>query len=95
VEVNPGDDTVEITFDRTRQPELVHWTVDTVRHDATDRYGHVLGLSSSWRWILSNQQGYQDGFQIEFGPPQSTVTIQYLALGSRLEIRNVSPALPT
>jgi hypothetical protein len=88
IEVDPDHDEVELSFDEAGPSALRHWD-DVVRLDAADVYADVLGLSSAWRWLLCNQQGYRDGFQIEFGPADSTITVQYIAAASRLEPRRV------
>ena len=93
VEVDPDDDTVDVSFDALWPPPLRHWSTDSARHTASASYADVLGLSSSWRWVLRNQQGYQDAFQIELGPSTSTVTLQYLAMASHLEFRRVTRVL--
>lgn len=89
VEVDPDHDEVEVSFDESAPSPLRHWD-EVVRRDAADIYADVVGLTSTWRWLLVNQQGYHDGFQIEFGPADSTVTVQYLAAASRLELRRVT-----
>lgn len=91
IEVDPDHDEVDLSFDESGWPALRDWS-DVVRRDAADAYADVIGLSSAWRWLLCNQQGYRDGFQIEFGPADSTITVQYLAAASRLECRRVNPA---
>jgi hypothetical protein len=88
IEVDPDHDEVELSFDESAPTALRYWDV-VVRRDAADAYADVLGLSSAWRWLLFNQQGYRDGFQIEFGPADSTITVQYLAAASKLERRRV------
>jgi hypothetical protein len=90
IEVDPDGDEVDVSFDESGRSALRHWD-DVVRRDAAGAYSDVLGLSSAWRWVLCNQQGYRDGFQIEFGPADSTITVQYLAAASRLECRRVKP----
>ena len=91
IEVDPDHDEVDLSFDESGWSALRHWD-DVVRRDAAGAYSDVLGLSSTWRWLLCNQQGYRDGFQIEFGPADSTITVQYVAAASRLECRRVKPA---
>lgn len=90
VEVNPEDDTVTVSFDPLRPPPLRHWADDVLTYPANDHYPDILGLSSTWRWTLQNQQGYQDAFQIELESPPTTVTLQYLAVASRLDSRRVT-----
>lgn len=84
VEVNPSDDTVDVSFDPARRPTLRNWANGAVRHDANERYADALGMDSAWRWMLRNQQGFQDGFQIELGTASLPVTFQYVAMASRL-----------
>jgi hypothetical protein len=90
IEVDPDHDEVDLSFDASRPTALRHWD-RVARRDAADVYADVLGLSSAWRWLLYNQQGYRDGFQIEFGPAEATITVQYIAVASRLEVRRVRP----
>jgi hypothetical protein len=87
--VDPTHDEVDLSFHPSKRPAPRRWK-DATRHDAAGVYADVMGLSSAWRWLLRNQQGYRDGFQIEFGPAESTITLQYLAIASRLELRRVS-----
>jgi hypothetical protein len=88
IEVDPDHDEVNLSFDESRPAALRLWD-GVVRRDAAEVYADILGLSSAWRWLLRNQQGYCDGFQIEFGPASSTITVQYIAAASRLDVRRV------
>jgi hypothetical protein len=90
IEVDPDHDEIQLSFDEVG-PSALRYRDDVVRRDAADLYADILGLSSAWRWPLCNQQGYRDGFQIEFGPADSTITVQYIAAASRLEPRRVTP----
>jgi Family of unknown function (DUF6334) len=83
VEANPAD-TVEVSFDPLKAPPLRHWVDDSTHHSANEYYSDVLGMTSAWRWMLRNQQGYYDAFQLELGPATSTVTFQYLVSASVL-----------
>jgi hypothetical protein len=91
VEVDPDSDEVDVRFHHPDPLPLRHWP-EAVPQPDPGGTGHpaVLGLSSTWRWLLYNQQGYRDAFQIEFGPPGAEVTLQYLALASRLVTRQVT-----
>lgn len=53
-------------------------------------YMGLQGAGSTWRWLLRNQQGYTDAFQIELGDAGEETTLQYLAIASKLEVRLVS-----
>jgi hypothetical protein len=89
VEADPDDDTVEISFDPQQRPQLHHWVSDSVPTQVDQHYAGLLGMACAWRWVLRNQQGYEDAFQIELGTPSSTTTLQYLAMASRLHVRHV------
>ena len=92
VEANPDDDTVDATFEPAHRPVLRHWEADSVRRDASDRYADVLGRDSARRWVLTSQQGYRDGFQIEFGAAAGVLTHQYQMEASHLRHRTVVAA---
>lgn len=100
VEVDPRHDEVDVSFNALAEPSPLRHRPDALRHDVRpDRLGagayrDVLGLSSTWRWLLVNQQGYRDAFQIEFGPAGAEVTLQYLALASALQPRRVTAMTP-
>lgn len=89
VEANPADDTIEVSLDPLNSPSLRHWATDSTAHSANEYYSDVLGMTSTWRWVLRNQRGYQDAFQLELGPAASTVTFQYLVSASRILPRRV------
>jgi hypothetical protein len=92
VEVDPDHDTVEVTFDPRQRPPLRHWMSDSAAIQTDQHSASLLGMTSAWRWLLRNQQGYEDAFQIELSTPSSTATLQYLAMASRLHLRRVSDA---
>ncbi|WP_238005556.1 DUF6334 family protein [Dactylosporangium sp. AC04546] len=92
VEVDPDDDTVEVSFDPRQRPPLRYWVSDSVPTQTDRHYAGLLGMTSAWRWVLRNQQGYEDAFQIELSTPSSTTTLQYLAMASRLHLRHVNDA---
>jgi hypothetical protein len=89
VEVDPTNDSVDVCFDPRTRPPLDHWGSDAVPSRTSQRYAGLLGRKSAWRWLLRNQQGYEDAFQIELSTPSSTTTLQYLAIASRLHLRRV------
>ncbi|MEV6600036.1 DUF6334 family protein [Actinoplanes sp. NPDC051346] len=90
VEVNPDDDTVEVSFDPLHRPPLRHWASESVSSSMNSHYANLLGSNSDWQWLLRNQQQYEDAFQIELGPAASTTTFQYLAMASHLYLRHVT-----
>ncbi len=90
VEVDPNDDTVEVSFDPLHRPPLRHWASGSVSSPMNQHYAGLLGRSSAWWWVLRNQQQYEDAFQIELGAPSSTMTLQYVAMASRLHLRHVN-----
>jgi hypothetical protein len=92
VEVDPDDDTVEVSFDPQQRPPLRRWVSDSLPAPTDQHYAGLLGRTSAWRWVLRNQQGYEDAFQIELSTPSSTTTLQYIAMASRLHLRHVNDA---
>jgi hypothetical protein len=92
VEVNPDDDTVDLSFDASRRPPLRYWALGSTSISMNGRYANLLGSNCSWWWLLRNQQQYEDAFQIELVPTSSTTTFQYLAMASRLNLRHVTEA---
>ncbi|MFC4044543.1 DUF6334 family protein [Dactylosporangium siamense] len=92
VEVDPDDDTVEVSFDPRQRPPLRHWAPDAVPTQTNQHLAGLIGSTSAWWWVLRNQQGYEDAFQIELSTPSSTTTLQYLAMASRLHLRHVHDA---
>jgi hypothetical protein len=92
VEVHPDDDTVGVSFATLHRPPLRHWASDSMSSQMNQLYAGLLGRNSAWWWVLRNQQRYEDAFQIELGAPPSTVTLQYLAMASRLHLRHVNDA---
>ena len=55
----------------------------------------AIGRGVMWVWRLTNQQGYEDACQIEFGKPtrpgqEDNVTVQVVVAGSALHVATVS-----
>lgn len=52
----------------------------------------AVGAKLTWVWILTNQQGYEDGVQLEFGAAAGHLPacFQLIALASTLEVRSVT-----
>jgi len=97
VEVDPDLDEVALSFGvGLTGPVPSHWP-EATRRPVTDAAGYrdLRGLDSAWRWVLWNQQGYCDAFQIELGPAGATTTLQYLAVAGALECRRVVPGSPS
>ncbi|MBL7252774.1 hypothetical protein JKJ07_00445 [Actinoplanes sp. LDG1-01] len=93
IEVDPGTDTIEVSFDPSRPPPLRHWGSAVMPRQMNQHYGGLVGQDASWWWILRNQQQYEDAFQIELSTSASmTTTLQYLAMASRLYLRHVKEA---
>jgi hypothetical protein len=50
-----------------------------------------LGKHLMWFWALTNQQGYQDGFQLEFaGTSPDIAAVQLIAMAGTVRIRSVN-----
>ena len=93
VEVDPNLDEVELAFTWFRPETLSHWPEATPKSmiDAPPYLG-MQGCSSAWRWVLQNQRGYDDAFQIELLSDDATTTVQLVAAASCLQVLLVRPA---
>jgi Family of unknown function (DUF6334) len=65
---------------------------ESVRSLATEHPFHsALGGRVVWAWELRNQQGYMDALQVEVRRDDGiTITCQFVAMASRLWLREVS-----
>jgi hypothetical protein len=88
VEVNPDDDTVAIRL--SQNVELLHWA-DAIAYERTDEspWSSRLGANCVWRWLLTNQQGYQDGAQVELSRDGQYFVVQWIAQASSLRTAQV------
>ena len=79
VEAQGDDDTVEV-----RQG----LGTAAYRYVLTDEepLGRFVGRGVQWIWLLRNQQGYQDGFQIEFKSEGEYLALQMICEASMLRI---------
>lgn len=73
------DDTVEV---RQGLGTAVHRYVLT----DTEPLSRFVGHGAQWVWLLRNQQGYQDGFQIEFKSEGDYLAVQLICEASMLRI---------
>lgn len=57
----------------------------------------AIGLPLLWAWEMSNQQGYFDGFQLEFARDVASVSVivQMLGVAGEVKIRSVPPDFVT
>jgi hypothetical protein len=78
VEAVPDDDTVSV---HPAQDAPKHWAGEAT---CTPSAHPAVGCQVSWAWWLTNHQGYQDGFQIEFVAGPLVVRQQFLVVASRL-----------
>jgi Family of unknown function (DUF6334) len=62
--------------------------------DKTAPWNGVIGSTLIWSWLLTNQQGYCDGLQLEFRRDGhgSLHCFQMIAIASTLELRTLSRA---
>ena len=52
-----------------------------------------IGRPLIWAWVMTNQQGYSDGLQLEFAEDveAESVIVQLIALGAQLRVRVINP----
>jgi len=58
---------------------------------AREPWRTLIGCSVLWTWTLTNQRGYQDGFQIELARPGECWAIQFMSEGAALSVRSIGP----
>ena len=80
--VNPEDDT--IVCSETKGPN------DTPTYPSESSLGSLTGLRVFSAWGLTNQNGYEDGVEIEFiSDDRKTILIRLIAEASELRIHRV------
>lgn len=87
--VDPDDDSIVI---QAEEPQYISGDLIYVPASATQVWRNAIGANLEWIWVLSNQQGYQDGVQIEYHKPASRARgcVQFIARASSLEVRIIS-----
>jgi len=87
VVANGDDDTISLEL------ELPDQDVDATVHDVTNDtpWSDKIGKPLLWGWAMINQQGYEDGIQLEFAETveDQSRTIQLMVIGSSIEYRDV------
>lgn len=78
------DDTISLSLDGATLPHAF----DLSRVAPWDR---LVGCDIRWVWLLTNDRGYTDGFQIELGRPGECWAIQLMCGGSALSARAIAP----
>ena len=78
-----ADDSIEIT--ESKRPSGAQADLS-----ATDVWQQALGSRAIWTWSMRNQQGFHDGFQIEFSRPGIQCDIQFMVEASTLSVRKVA-----
>jgi len=65
IEVDPNSD--EVAMRLVAFVILEHWSDAAIARDVTQHpaWASHIGAHCLWRWMLTNQQGYTDGAQIE------------------------------
>jgi hypothetical protein len=85
IEVDPDTDSIVLTVGSG--PELQFTDGDLpVPLDLTTEapWATVRGALAGWRWLLTNQQGFTDGFQLELVTDGGSTTFQWMAEASQL-----------
>lgn len=89
--VDADDDTISVA---SSLPDELHSLRVTKVDDKEGPWKSAVGFELSWAWLLTNQQGYADGVQLEFrgGERAELSCIQVIAVASTLELRTLSRA---
>jgi hypothetical protein len=85
ISVNPNDDTVEVA-------ESERIGSNQVKVLAEPLWPKAVGRPLRWAWLMTNQQGYRDGIQLELAHPDEPrgVCLQLVAVASALKLREVA-----
>jgi hypothetical protein len=87
----PDNDELHIRFDANDPGWAEDARPESRLHQSP--WAAVAGADSPWRWRLANQQGYADGFQIEFRTKQGDVTLQHVVAASSMYVAVVTPTV--
>ena len=92
IELNEEDDTISISVHKVIEFQLR----DMKRNKVIEAYFSIkLKYQCIWMWSLINQQGYNDGVQLQFVKMSSdlyhTITIQCLVIASALKFSVSTP----
>jgi len=84
ISAEPQDDTIRVQYGGATLP---------FREDLTARepWRTLVGCGVIWAWKLTNQNGYHDGYQIEFARPGECWAIQFMSEGGALSLRSIAP----
>jgi hypothetical protein len=85
--VNPDDDTVVLVEGERIAPSQMKGEAEAI-------WSNAVGRPLRWAWLLTNQQGYGDGVQLDFARPEEArgVCLQLLAVASALKLQKVERA---
>jgi len=85
VNVNPDTDEIETTVQDHNPIDTSNPNVFVVSRNSKNWLFDTLGLKLIWYWTMTNNQGYSDGIQFQFGTNVGK-TIQLVAIASRFDI---------
>ncbi|WP_210486701.1 DUF6334 family protein [Rufibacter aurantiacus] len=87
--VNPDLDELTVSTDSIKKSESENEiSINALRESST--LADLLGKKLVWTWILTNNQGYQDGFQLQVTNGKEETIIQFIAISSKIEILKLS-----
>jgi hypothetical protein len=81
----PDDDTISIHVGQPTSP----YQEDI---SAREPWQTLVGCGVIWAWSMTNQRGFRDGYQIEFGRPGECWAVQFMSEGSALSLRAIAPS---
>lgn len=85
--VNPDYDTLSVSD----SPPAGPFNLQCIDVSREAPWNSALGMRIQWIWRMQNQQGYEDGIQIEFHLEDSaqSLEVQFIAIGSHISVRRV------
>lgn len=79
----PEDDTIRVKYGEATLPFQKDIT-------AREPWRTLIGCGVLWAWTMTNQNGYPDGYQIEFARPGECLSVQFMSEGGTLSLRSVA-----
>jgi hypothetical protein len=81
---NEDDDTIQLHLKCQDEKILLK--------QSEDIFCSVVGKAVRWLWVMTNNQGYQDGIQLEFANSieEDPIIVQFMVIASRISIRVIT-----
>jgi hypothetical protein len=81
----PDDDTLAVSLGILAPRPGLEMLIEAAD---SEPWSTCMGLSVRWAWLLTNQQGYEDGVRLEFGKPgeASSAVVEMVVVASAIKV---------